>query len=353
MPEASLVAFHREGACAVITLQNERALNALTLPMIHAIAPQLEAWRNDDSVACIVIEGAGERAFCAGGDVRAVAQAARSGDAGLTREFFWHEYRLNQAIATLEKPFLALLDGVTMGGGVGLSAHGAIQVATERTLWAMPETAIGFFPDVGASHVLNRLGPAMGAFLALSGWRLDAGDLMALHLATHYVPAARLPDLKAALAQGGATASAIADTFAIGAPEATLLQHGNVIDAAFAASTVEEILLALRQDGGEFATKVTETIERMSPTSCKVALEQLHRSRGLDLAACLRLEFAMSQHLVAGHDFYEGIRAVLIDKDQSPVWQPATLAEVSAAAVDACFAPLGRGALSFDPDAGP
>lgn len=353
MPEASLVAFHREGTCAFITLQNERALNALTLPMIHAIAPQLEAWRGDDSVACIVIEGAGERAFCAGGDVRAVAQASRAGDTDLTRAFFWHEYRLNQAIATLEKPFIALLDGVTMGGGVGLSAHGAIQVATERTLWAMPETAIGFFPDVGASHVLNRLGPALGAFLALSGWRLSAGDLIALNLATHYVSSARLADLKAALAHGGTPAAAIVDTFTTSAPDAALLEQMSVIDAAFTASTVEEILLVLRQEGGAFAAKVAETIERMSPTSCKVALEQLHRTRGLDLAACLRLEFAMSQHLVAGHDFYEGIRAVLIDKDQSPVWQPATLAEVSAADVDACFAPLGRGALSFDPAARP
>lgn len=347
MTESALVGLQATGAAGFVTLRNERALNALTLEMIHAIHPRLDGWRDDPAIQSVVIEGAGERAFCAGGDVRAVALAGRAGDRGFTRDFFWHEYRLNRAIAVMPKPYVALIDGVTMGGGVGLSAHGAFQVATERTLWAMPETAIGFFPDVGASHVLNGLEPAMAAFLALTGWRLGAGDLIELGLATHFVPADRLEAVKADLAAGDQAAGAILDRHMVEPPPPELGEQAALIRLAFARPTVEAILAALEQAGGSFADKAAALIARMSPTSCKVALEQLHRTRGLDLDACLRLEFRMSQHFMAGHDFYEGIRALLIDKDQTPRWRPATLAGVTEAAVAGCFAPLPEGDLAF------
>ncbi|MEZ5670600.1 MAG: enoyl-CoA hydratase/isomerase family protein [Alphaproteobacteria bacterium] len=341
------VAFARDGGIGLVTLRNERALNALTLDMIHLVGPRLEAWRGDPGVGCVVIEGAGERAFCAGGDVRAVALATRAADRTLTRAFFWHEYRLNRSIATLGKPYVALIDGITMGGGVGLSAHGSMQVATERTVWAMPETAIGFFPDVGASHVLNRLEPAMAAFLALTGWRLHAGELLSLGLATHYVPSARLEALKHGMAQAPDDPATVAAGHAAPAPQSALDPHLETIAGAFAGTTVDSILDALDRDGGAFAAKAAATIRSMSPTSCKVTLAQLRRTRGLDLDACLRLEFRMSQHFMAGHDFYEGIRALLLDKDQAPRWQPSALAGVSDADVDAYFAALPGGELQF------
>jgi enoyl-CoA hydratase len=350
MPASPLVDLTRSGRAGLVTLRNERALNALTLDMIDAIRPALDAWAADDGIASVVIEGAGERAFCAGGDVRAVALAGRSGDRTLTRSFFWHEYRLNRAIAVFPKPYVALIDGITMGGGVGLSAHGAFQVATERTVWAMPETAIGFFPDVGASHVLNRLEPAMAAFLALTGWRLGPGDLIALGLATHYVPSARLPEVKAALAGGADPAAALAD-FAAAPPAGALAEHGEVIRACFGEPTVDAILAALDGHDSDFAREAAGTIRRMSPLSCKVALEALRRARGRDLDACLRMEFRLSQHFMAGHDFYEGIRALLIDKDRQPRWDPDTLAGVTDEMVAACFAPLAEDELDFGPDA--
>jgi enoyl-CoA hydratase len=352
MPAIPLVETSRKGAAGLITLRNERALNALTLDMIHAIHPQLDAWRDDPDLHCVVIEGAGERAFCAGGDVRAVALAGRSDDRRLTRSFFWHEYRLNRAIAVLPKPYVALIDGITMGGGVGLSAHGAFQVATERTVWSMPETAIGFFPDVGASHVLNGLEPAMAAFLALTGWRLGAGDMVALGLATHFVPAERLDEVKAELAAGRPPAAAL-DAHAAESPPAALAGELGLIHDCFGWPTVEEILAALERAGGDFARKAASIVARMSPLSCKVTLEELHRTRGLDLDQCLQLEFRLSQHFMAGHDFFEGIRALLIDKDQAPKWQPAALAEIDNEMVEACFAPPAEGELGFEPDATP
>lgn len=352
MAESPLVEIGRDGAAGLVTLRNERALNALTFAMIQAIRPQLDRWAIDSDVRCVVIEGAGERAFCAGGDVRAVALAGRSEDRRLTHDFFWHEYRLNRAIATFPKPWIALIDGITMGGGVGLSAHGAFQVATERTVWAMPETAIGFFPDVGASHLLNRLEPAVASFLALTGWRLGAGDLLALGLATHFLPAERLPAAKAALAAGEDPEAAL-DAQAAPAPASALAESLPVIRACFAEPSVERIVAALEREGSPFAAKVADLIARMSPTSCKVTLAELQRTRGLDLDACLQLEFRVSQHFMAGHDFYEGIRALLIDKDQAPRWQPTTLTAVTEEMVDAQFAPLAAGELSFDPAASP
>lgn len=351
MSENTPVSFQRLGACGLITLRNERALNALTLEMIELIHPQLLAWRDDPEIAQVLIEGAGERAFCAGGDVRAVAQAGLAQDRSLTREFFWAEYRLNRLIGTLGKPYVALIDGITMGGGVGLSAHGSFQVATERTLWAMPETAIGFFPDVGASHVLNRLEPPMAAYLALTGRRLGADDLLHLGLATHFVPSESLETLKAALAESKEPVRTTLDRYGTSAPVTTLMADMKTIMASFAEPTVEGVHEALARDGGERAKAFSETLTKMSPTSCKVALEQMKRTRGLDLDACLRLEFRMSQHFMAGHDFYEGIRAVLIDKDQSPSWQPDALEQVSDSAVAAHFDAIAGGDLEFDGEA--
>lgn len=353
MNQESEIEFEVRGPLAVVTLNRPKALNALTLGMIRALQPKLEAWATDGAVKAVAIKGAGEKSFCAGGDVRAVWQAGKDGDA-LTREFFYEEYKLNRTIHVFPKPYVALIDGIVMGGGIGLSVHGSHRVAGDRTLAAMPETAIGLFPDVGGSWFLPRLPGRLGLWMALTGARLRAADALYAGVATDYVPAADYGELEAALAQAlaeeddaaAAVDSAIA-RFASDPGPAPLAERRAEIDRLFAADGVTEILAALKADGGDWAASQLEILESRSPTSMKVTAEQLVRGRGLDFDACMTMEYRMSQAAMAGHDFYEGIRAVLVDKDHAPKWQPATLAEVDPEMLEAYFAPPGSGDLTF------
>jgi enoyl-CoA hydratase len=339
------VAFAREGQLAHIVLNRPAALNALTLDMIRAIAPRLAGWAQDPGVATVAITGAGEKAFCAGGDVRGLYEAKQSDPhAPVLRDFFWNEYRLNRRIHRYAKPYVAILDGITMGGGVGLSVNGAIRVATDKTLFAMPETAIGLFPDVGGSHFLPRAPGALGVYLALTGRRLKAADMIYCGFATHYVPSAEVPALLAAL---GSQPVEGALSMSRDPGPAPLAAERAAIDRCFGHATVEAILEALTAEGSAWAHKTREGLARMSPTAMKVSLRELQRGRGLAFEDCMRMEFRLSQASMHGHDFFEGVRALLVDKDNAPRWRPASLAAVDEALVERHFQPPA-GQLTFE-----
>lgn len=350
------IRFTVEGGLATIELTRPKALNALTLDMIREMHPQLEAWEDDDAVKAVLIKGEGDRAFCAGGDVRAVYRSivddlGGKGPSELSRTFFLEEYRLNHTIHAFSKPYVALLDGVTMGGGVGLSVHGSHRIATERLMFAMPETAIGLFPDVGGGWFLPRLPGEVGTYLALTGARLDAAGAVALGVATHYVPTTRLEGLQAALAttiaqagDGRAAINDVLDRFAETPGDDPLAGHRELIDRCFAEASVEGILNSLDRaaaDGSEFARETAATLRHKCPTSLKISREQLRRGRTMsNLSDVLSMEYRLSQHCMAGTEFFEGIRAVLVDKDHAPKWRPDSIEAVSAEMVESHFEPI-------------
>ena len=329
------VRFDRQGSLAIVTLDRPRALNALTLEMAAALDDRLAAWARDGGVAAIVIRSAGGRAFCAGGDIRALHDASRRRDP-YVRDFYRTEYRLNHRIKTCGKPYIALIDGIVMGGGVGLSVHGSHRVASERCQFAMPETGIGFFPDVGGSWFLPRCPGQLGTYLGLTGTRIGAADMLYCGLATHYVASDDLARVAGALEQvswtgdHGVLVTALLDRMAGDAGVPPLARHREAIDRCFAGDTIEEILSRLALEEPPWADQTTAVLQRKSPTSLKVTLRQLRLGAGLsDFAAAMRMEFALALHMVAADDFHEGVRAAVIDKDQAPQWRPATLADVS------------------------
>jgi enoyl-CoA hydratase len=357
------ILFGREGAVATVTLNRPRALNAFTLDMYRAFDPKLREWAADPAVQAVVVRGAEGRAFCAGGDIRAIYDAGRgiSGDPSLTSTFFREEYQLIRRIHRYPKPYIAIIDGITMGGGAGVSVNGAFRIATEQTMFAMPETGIGLFPDVGATRFLNLCPGQVGRYIGLTGARLGPGDALACGFATHFVRRERIPSLMAALTRvtwrAGRQRAQVDEVLAafrttLGEPPLEAQRAG--IDRCFAGDAVEGILATLGSDRalggreGEWATETLSALVGKSPTSLKVTLRQLVEGQGLEIEAALALEYRLTQHMMAGHDFYEGVRATLVDKDQKPQWQPATLAEVTADMVDGYFAPLGDDELRFD-----
>ncbi|HYE01102.1 MAG TPA: enoyl-CoA hydratase/isomerase family protein [Alphaproteobacteria bacterium] len=355
MTEAEIL-FETRGPLGLVTLNRPKALNALTLGMAEQMLARLGEWMGDPAIQAVVVRGAGDRAFCAGGDVRAVwdaGSAQQRGPGSPTDLFFRTEYRLNRRIHRFPKPYVALIDGITMGGGVGLSVHGSHRVATERTLFAMPETGIGLFPDVGGSYFLNRCPGATGTWMALTGARLGAGDLCHARIASHVVASAALDTLVEELAGArwsGHPAAVVEEVLSrhhAAPPPAAIPQHRATIDRCFSGDTVEGILACLDADSDPWAAEQAAILRRMSPTSLKVTLAQLRRAADLPFDDCMVMEFRMSQACMAGHDFYEGIRALLVDKDKNPKWSPATLEAVDAALVERHFAPLGAHDLSF------
>ena len=349
--------FGRDGAVATVTLNRPRALNAFTLDMYRRLDPVLRGWAEDRAVRLVLVRAAEGRAFCAGGDIRAIYEAGRgiAGDPALPADFFREEYRLIRAIHRFPKPYLAIIDGITMGGGAGVSVNGACRIATERTLFAMPETAIGLFPDVGATRFLNLCPGRIGRYLGLTGARLGPADALYCGFATHCVPRERVPALLAALADTGGPqqVEAALGRFAADPGEAPLATRRPAIDRCFAGKRVEDIVAALDREaataGGdsEWAAATRATLAAKSPTSLKITLRQLTVGQGYDIEAALTLEYRLSQHVMRGHDFYEGVRAAVIDKDQKPRWQPASLAEVTDELVDGYFALLGESELRF------
>ena len=335
MTESNLIQA-REGAAGTLLMNRPKALNALDQGMIRDFQRALDDWKTDASVRLVVLEGAGGRAFCAGGDVRAVRDAAIAGDRSPVGAFFTEEYAVNEGIANFEKPWVSLIDGVCMGGGIGLAIHNGPRVVTENALLAMPETAIALFPDVGTSHILPRLPGALGAWLALTGARLRGGDCVHAGLATHFVPAAKLPALRAALLEGDA---AVVERFAEVPPPASFAAHRTLIDDAFGQASVLAIIAALEAEGGEWALSQVAILRRMSPTSLCVSLELLRRGAAMTLRQCLDEELLLTGSVVHDHpDFREGVRHVLVDKGNPPAaWSPATLEEVDPAAIQAMF----------------
>jgi enoyl-CoA hydratase len=326
-----------QGRVGRLTLNRPKALHALTEPMCRAITAALLAWREDDAVDLVLIDHEGERGFCAGGDIRAMAEAgANDPDAGAA--FFLAEYRMNALLQSYPKPVAAVMDGVTMGGGVGLSAYCAYRIVTERTVWAMPETGIGLFPDVGTGWLLPRLPGEYGTWLALTGARLKAADLLYLKLCTHHVPSARIEAMKAALLANPLEAKRILARFHDDPGPASLSGKQSALDSVFRHDTMEAIVAAL-QAGSSWAQEQAAILATKSPTSMKVALRELRQARALpSFADEIAIEYRLACRMICMHDFREGVRAVVIDKDNTPRWSPARLEDVTDASLDALFA---------------
>ena len=338
------IRFERRGRAGVVTMTRPKALNAVTHDMVLALSRALDAWARDDSVALVAITGEG-RAFCAGGDILEVYEAGRAGRP--LYEFFADEYRLNAAIARFEKPYVALVDGIVMGGGVGVSVHGSHRVFTENAVFAMPEVGIGFFPDVGGSHFLPRLKGSFGAYLALTGNRIRRGDALWSGIATHAARSSDVPALLDALCDTGDAVAACA-RFAVDAPRETSDAAISTIGRHFSLERLEDIVASLAQaadHGDEVARDALATIRTRSPTSLFVTLRQILDGGMLDMDECMRMEFRILCRMLTGHDFYEGIRAVLIDKGSTPAWRPARIEDVDPVDIEAYFAPLANGEL--------
>ncbi|MFJ8752508.1 enoyl-CoA hydratase/isomerase family protein [Streptomyces sp. NPDC102441] len=337
------VLLHTEGHILHITLNRPRALNALTHTMVRGISEALTLAAQDDAVTGVVIRGAGGRGLCAGGDIRSIYEDARAGRRASV-DFWRDEYRLNARIARFPKPYVALMDGIVMGGGVGVSAHGDVRVVTERSRVAMPETGIGFVPDVGGTYLLAAAPGELGTHLALTGRAVGAADAILCGLADHFVPSHHLDDLTTALARS-ATPAEVTETvrrYAAEAPEGELAAHREWIDDCYAADTVEEIIDRLVDSGLPDAKETADALLAASPTSLKVTLAAVRRTGRLgSLEAALDQEFRVSCRAFTGHDLVEGVRARIIDKDRAPRWSPAEARDVTSAEVARHFEPLG------------
>ena len=337
------------GAAGMVLLDRPKALNALNLPMVRELARALDAWEKDPAVERIVVASTSEKAFCAGGDIRTLHDLGRAGRHDEMLAFWAEEYVLNARIQSYPKPYVALIDGIVMGGGVGISLHGSHRIAGERYLFAMPEVGIGFFPDVGATYALPRLPDAAGIYLALTGDRVGAADALAFGLATHAVPSARMAELTEALTRRGALDEILAG-FSHDPGQPKLAAERKTIADCFGAPTLPAILARLdaaAAAGSAFAAKLRQTLAVKSPTSVAIAFEQMRRGATLDFAEAMRTEFRIVSRIAHGHDFYEGVRAVVIDKDHAPHWQPATLDDVDPADIAAYFAPLSATELKL------
>ncbi|WP_430385925.1 enoyl-CoA hydratase/isomerase family protein [Blastomonas fulva] len=329
-----------EGRTGIISLNRPGAIHALTTAMCSATTDALVAWIDDPAVEAVLIDHAEGRGFCAGGDIRMLATSGAQ-DGAEAREFFFIEYRLNHLLFVYPKPVVAFMDGITMGGGVGLSQPARYRIATEHTRFAMPETGIGLFPDVGGGWFLSRLPGRTGQFLALTGARLDGAECHALGLATHYLPSDTLANAKAQIAEHPDRIDEILESLAVEPPPARILGNRDLIDRLFASDRYEDILAALTAEDSEWSAKELATLSHKSPQTCKVALRQLKIGAHMpDFAAEMVQEYAIGARVVQMHDFIEGVRALIIEKDNAPCWNPQTPEGVTDELLDTIFAPL-------------
>ncbi|HET6159705.1 MAG TPA: enoyl-CoA hydratase/isomerase family protein [Dongiaceae bacterium] len=312
------------------TLNRPQQMNALTLDMIRALDEKLAEWAADKAIRAVMIYGAGDRVFCAGGDIRALYDAKQNGGSKLLSEFFWHEYRLDFRIATYPKQLIAVMDGITMGGGAGIGLNAPIRVASERALFSLPECTIGLYPDIGAAHFLQRCPGELGMFLALTGLRLRTPGLHHCNLVTHTIPSQRLSRLMPEMLS-------ISN---VGTPGADIAKLQPAIDVCFGLNSVDAIITALENRSDPGSQDSLNLLRRGSPTSLKVTFEHMRRMRGKNLADVLKENWRISRHMMAGTEFFEGVRAVLIDRNNAPKWNPATRSEVSEAIVNRYFAKL-------------
>jgi enoyl-CoA hydratase len=329
-----------EGDVGRITLNRPKALHALTTAMCTAMSEALLAWRHDLAVKLVLLDHAGERGFCAGGDIRMLAESG-AGDGREAREFFFIEYRLNHLLFEYAKPVVVIMDGVTMGGGVGLAMPAGYRVATERTTFAMPETGIGLFPDVGGGWFLPRMPSHIGIWLALTGGRIKAADCELVGVATDFVESDKIEALKAAIVADPAAIDGLLTEFEGDAGRPPLAAHQDEIDRIFGADTLEEILTRLKAAGTEWADEQLKVMGTKSPQTMKVALRQLRLGRKMEsFAENMTMEYRIGARVVQRHDFIEGVRAVIVDKDNAPRWNPAEAEGVTEAMLDEIFAPL-------------
>ncbi|MEM7744995.1 MAG: enoyl-CoA hydratase/isomerase family protein [Pseudomonadota bacterium] len=350
------ILFEQRDRLGLITLNRPKALNALTHGMVGALDAQLDAWAGDDSIAVVAIRGAGEKAFAAGGDIRALYDAGQGGATGARNfRFFADEYRLNTKIKRYSKPYVAIMDGIVMGGGVGVSIHGMRRIAGDRTVFAMPETGIGLFPDVGGTYFLPRLPGEVGMWLGLTGARLKTADAVACGICDFHVPSPEMDELVDALAridigdrEPQEAIDWIIEGFARMSDAETVLDHHHErIDRCFGAGNVEEVIEALREEDHDWAGEQLCAIGMKSPTSTRIAFRQIRDGADLDFEDCMRLEYRLARYCMLHPDFYEGVRATILDKDAAPNWSPLTLAGVTGTLIDGAFAPLGPDELLF------
>jgi enoyl-CoA hydratase/carnithine racemase len=344
------VIIRREGRAGRITLNRPRALNALNYPMVLAIRKAVAGWRHDPAVHVVILDGAGDRGLCAGGDVRAMYYSKPEGSA-FARRFWSDEYQLNALIGGYPKPFVAFMDGIVMGGGIGLSGHASHRIVTERSELAMPETGIGLIPDVGGTWLLSRAPGAVGEYLGLTGERMRGAGTIFARFADTFVPSARLGEAAAALSADDQDVATIIARFAEPPPASDLAARAPEIDTAFRGNSVEEIRSALAASGSEWATKTLAALDRRSPLALKLTLAAIRKARTLpSLAAALAIEYRLTVRLFEHGEFVEGVRALLIDKDKSPRWRPERLADVTPEMVDYFLAPFSPSEeLAFPP----
>jgi enoyl-CoA hydratase len=334
MPEDDAVITSRDGRVGRILLNRPRVLNTLTLDMVRACTRALLEFRDAPHVHAVVIEGAGDRAFCAGGDIRALRDGQLSGDRTQVEAFFREEYDLNLLIANYGKPYIALIDGICMGGGIGVSVHGPYRVATERAMFAMPETAIGFFPDIGGTFFLPRLPDQLGVYLGLTGLRTTGADAVHSGFATHFVARSRLPELSGALAEIGPAALA---RFAEPLPPWSIEPHLEAIDRCFSADTIGEIVARLSAEQADWAEEALKALRTVSPTALAFTLAAFRRAANLTLKNALDAEFLLTRTTMEYPDFAEGVRAMVVDKDRQPKWRPARIEEIDPAVIASMF----------------
>ncbi|XP_065222327.1 3-hydroxyisobutyryl-CoA hydrolase, mitochondrial isoform X2 [Planococcus citri] len=336
------VLFEVKNNVGIITLNRSKVLNSLNEPMVSAIYSKLKEWENERSF--VIVKGAGEKAFCAGGDV---VSATRNTSEGI--EFFRKEYTMDYLIGMYKKPFISLCDGITMGGGVGISVHGPYRIATEKTLFAMPETAIGLFPDVGGSYFLPRLQGKLGLFLGLTGFRLKGIDVVKAGVATHFIPSENVTDLFNKLVNSDA--DSIEDilnktTVDISGKDFTLSPYLDLINSCFGGESIEQIQVLLQNEGSQWSKNTLELLSKVSPASLKITKREIDLGASQNLRSCFITEFRLARAALKktiSPDFYEGVRALLVDKDKNPKWSPASLQDISDSDVEKCFAPLPSG----------
>ncbi len=337
------ILFEQRGAVGLVTLNRVKALNALSLDMVLALAEQLETWKDDDSIKAVILQSASEKAFSAGGDIRVLYE----GKGNPPYDFFWHEYRLNRFIHRYPKPYISLINGIVMGGGVGISMHGKYVVGGENIMFAMPEVSIGFFPDVGGSHMLPRMKGKSGTYCAITGGRLKQGDCEEFGVTTHSINSSKYEDLIARVSAGDDVDTVLAEMHE-SVPAKLDAESIAVINDNFAHDTVSDIVAALKADEREFAQKTLKLLSGKSPTSIHVAFGQMQRGGDMSFEECMAMEYRIVHRILEEEDFYEGVRATIIDKDGAPSWNPAELESVDQAQIDAHFAPLDGGDLTFE-----
>jgi len=341
VPAADEVLYTINNGAGVITLNRPKALNALSLNMIRSLWDILSVWKDDPSVRVVVLEGAGEKAFCAGGDIRAVYEAGKAGQFDICDAFFREEYTLNCLIRNYPKPYISLIHGIAMGGGLGVSVNGQYRIISESVMIAMPETGIGFFSDVGGTTFLTQAPGQVGLYLALTGARLNSADALYAGLGTHHVPQEKWAQFKKDLETQDV--EVLLSQYAVSLSGSQLESAQSEIDQNFSHLKVEDVLKSLKDAQTPFGEKTYETLLTKSPLSVKIAFAQMtQRDPRASFEALMKREFRISQHLMHSHDFYEGVRAVIVDKDQSPQWSPAQLQDVFDDVIASYFNELGE-----------